>query len=155
MSPTQMLYHVATGCEIPDAPGRCWLCGGPAFDPTPRSEWVRDTFMDHDRVAAPESDVICAACVWATSDHNVELQQLTGKDKPQRMRNYSHVVADGRWIPLTKGQKREMAELLLSPHGLPELAVISESGQKHLIFKARVNAPGQPAGWVLFEETAI
>jgi hypothetical protein len=49
------------------------------------------------------------------------------------MRNYSHFVVGGEWIPLSKAHKRRMRELLPTA----ELAVIAHSGQKHLLFRAR------------------
>jgi len=61
------------------------------------------------------------------------------------MRNYSHLVIEGVWLTLSKAQKREIAASLLLQ---PDVAVVAESGQKHLIFRAR-------PGWWLFEETQI
>lgn len=68
--------------------------------------------------------------------------QRVGKEKPQRMRNYSHFVVGGAWIPLSKGNKRQMRKILLQG---PQLAVIAEHGQKHILFRAQ-------AGWWQFEE---
>jgi hypothetical protein len=62
------------------------------------------------------------------------------------MRNYSHFVVNGEWLPLGKGDKSRMAEILL--HESPQLAIIAESGQKHIIFRA-------VPGIVQFEEQQI
>lgn len=64
---------------------------------------------------------------------------------PQRMRNYSHFVIDDEWIPLSKADKARMAEIL---RGDFEVAVIAESGQKHIVFRA-------VPGIVQFEEQQI
>jgi hypothetical protein len=188
MSATQLLYRAA-GFEISDADERCWLCGGPAFDPTPRKEFVKPTFTDHDKVACPDSGVVCGACVFCHDEQSELLTKLVGKwwltakealtanpdriarwqkknktDKsptpeqikliwawdgwsiPQRMRNYSHFVVGGEWMPLGKGDKSRMAELLTQG---PELAVIALSGQKHLIFRA------QPGWWQVEEQSVL
>jgi len=142
---TQLLYQAA-GFEVGKADERCWLCGGPAFGPTPRREFVKPTFTDHDKVACPDSDVICGACVFCHDERSELLASLVGKEKPQRMRNYSHFVVDGRWIPLSKGDKSRMADLLMQG---PELAVIALSGQKHIIFRA------QPGWWQIEEQSAL
>jgi len=145
MTSTAILYQAA-GFEIHHADSQCWLCGGPAFDPVPYQEFVKPTFTDHDKIARPDSDVVCAACVFCHAERSELLASLVGKEKPQRMRNYSHFVVDGKWIPLSKADKARMADLLLNSK--PELTVIAVSGQKHLIFRA------QP-GWWQIEEQAI
>ena len=103
--------------------------------------WVRDTFTDWDKLT--EGEIICEACQFCFSDRNDQLTALTGKRKFQRMRNYSHFVASGEWIPLSKGSKARMLELLMAA---PELAIIAISGQKHIIFRAQ-------AGWWQIEES--
>jgi hypothetical protein len=70
------------------------------------------------------------------------------------MRNYSHFIAGGEWIPLSKGNKAQMRELLLGDP-FPELAAIADSGQKHIVFRASRNPAGSKAGWVQFEEQRL
>lgn len=158
-SPTQLLYAAAGAPPVPDAEpsdaALCWLCGG-ALDGSgvPRRQAIKATFTDHDCARAPESDAFCAACVWIMAERNDALTARTGKDKPQRGRNYSHFVKAGVWYPLGKAQKDAMRALLLEPP-FPELAVIADSGQKHLVFKARANPPDAAMGWVQFEEQVI
>ena len=74
------------------------------------------------------------------------LASRVGKEKPQRMRNYSHFVAGGVWIPLGKGDKAMMADILLNEDWT--VAVVAESGQKHILFRA---VPGT----VQFEEHQV
>ena len=122
--------------------GICRICGemgrGMAFD-----GWVRETFMDWDKIQP--GTIICQACQFACTDDSLPLGLRLGTGKAQRMRNYSHFVIGGEWRPISKGDKRGMAAILL--HQAPELAVIALSGQKHLIFRA---APG----WWQIEEQA-
>jgi hypothetical protein len=60
----------------------------------------------------------------------------------------------GTWVPLSKGQKGEMRQLLTAVP-FPELAVVADSGQKHIWFRARRNPAGATAGWVQFEEEQV
>lgn len=122
----------------------CRICGndgeGMLFD-----EWVRPTFTDHDKLQA--GDIICDKCLFWFDERSEELARRVGKEKPQRMRNYSHFVVDGEWIPLSKADKARMAELLLGEPP-PELAIVAVSGQKHLAFRAR-------PGWWQIEEQSV
>lgn len=122
-----------------DISGDCRLCGCPSIGLSFVS-WVRDTFMDHDKLFP--GTIICHACQFGCDEANIELTQRTGKEKLQRMRNYSHFVLNHKWLPLSKGNKHRMREILMQG---PQLAVIAESGQKHLVFRA------QPGFWQ-FEE---
>jgi hypothetical protein len=70
------------------------------------------------------------------------------------MRNYSHFIVAGEWIPLSKAEKWRMRQILLGVP-FPKLAVIAVSGQKHLVFRARWNDEDAAAGWVQFEEAPI
>ncbi len=79
---------------------------------------------------------------------------LGGWCLPQKARNYSHFIKGGEWYALSKGDKAAMLELLTTPP-FPELAVIAESGQKHIIFRATVNAADAAAGYVQFEEQTV
>lgn len=115
-------------------------------------DWVKPTFTDHDKLSP--GDIVCDDCLFWFDEANAELATKMDKDKPQRMRNYSHFILNGEWIPLSKGNKTKMTSLLLG-NPFPELAAIAESGQKHIVFRATRNAPGSKAGWVQFEEQSL
>lgn len=131
--------------------GQCRLCGqtaeGLAF-----GDWVKATFTDWDKLLPGQ--IICHPCLFWFNEASPELAARVGKDKPQRMRNYSHFIVNGAWLPLSKGDKARMRDLLLHPP-FPELAVVADSGQKHIAFRAVRNAPGNRAGWVQFETQRI
>ena len=135
------------------------MCGGPAFKPTPKKNVIKETFTDHDKIADPKSGVVCAACAWCAAEANPDIKRLSakadgGEETTQKARSYSWFVHEERAVYLTKSMKTRMAEMLTLGE-FPQLAVVSDSGQKHLIFRARVNPPGQRAGWVQFEEQTV
>jgi hypothetical protein len=140
---TSLIYAAAGAPPLKRAAaGACRTCGldGIGMD---FSAWVRPTFTDWDKLTG--GSIICEACQFCFEDANPVLDAKLGKPK-QRMRNYSHFVHAGEWIPISKGNKRRMRELLLDPE--TEVAVIAESGQKHIIFRAR-------PGWWQFEEAPL
>jgi len=124
--------------------GTCRVCGrsgiGLIF-----ADWVRPTFTDWDKLVP--GDILCQPCQFAFEERSELLAERVGKDKPQRMRNYSHFVIDGEWLPLSKGDKVRMAQILTTQE--PEVAIIAVSGQKHLIFRA------QPGWWQIEEESVL
>jgi hypothetical protein len=143
MNATHILYKAAGSPVMEgDTPGTCRSCGEESIG-TPFEEWVRDTFNDRNRMMP--GDIICQACQFSFDVKSPTLTAKVGKDKLQRMTNYTHIVQAGVWYALSKGEKARMVELLTRPC---ELVVIAVSGQKHLIFKA------QP-GWWQIEEQAV
>jgi len=131
--------------------GVCRFCGqqsnGDDFQ-----VWVKPTFTDHDKLLP--GDIVCDDCLFWFEEKSAELATKVSKDKPQRMRNYSHFIIGGEWMPLSKGDKTTMTKLLLATP-FPELAAIAESGQKHIVFRATRNSAGGKAGWVQFEEQSL
>lgn len=135
MTATQMLYAAAGNPAVSNVEklnGHCWLCGTEISEGVDKNIAIKDTFMDIDKAASPDSTHWCAACTWSFS----EQLQFPGYEKPQRMRTYSHFVVDGKWLRFTKANKDKMREILFSPPQGEWLAVISDSGQKHIIFRA-------------------
>ncbi len=131
--------------------GQCKFCGqaseGVAFE-----KWVKPTFTDFDKLQSGE--IVCNSCLFFFDEASTKLAERMSKDKPQRMRNYSHFIVNGEWSPLSKGNKAQMRELLLGDP-FPELAAIADSGQKHIVFRATRNAAGSKAGWVQLEEQKL
>lgn len=131
--------------------GICRFCSenksGTDFD-----KWVRPTFTNYDKLQP--GNIICNDCIFWFNEADPELAKIVGKEKPQRMRNYSHFIVNGKWTPLSKGNKKQMRDFLLTPP-FPELAVIADSGQKHIAFQATRNPEGGKAGWVQYEEETI
>lgn len=144
MTASELIYLAAGAPPCAEtANGLCRLCGERAAGQLWET-WVKDTFTDYDKLYV--GAIVCHACLFCTDDRNAVLMMLTGREKPQRMRNYSHVVTtSGRWLPLMKHQKRNLATALLDATDPPLVTVVSLAGQKHLIMRARV-------GWWQVEE---
>ena len=121
--------------------GVCRVCGDDAIG-LPFEDWVRDTFNDRNRLMP--GVIICQACQFSFDVKSKLLADKVGKEKLQRLTNYTHIVSGGVWYALSKGEKVRIAELLKQPC---ELVTIAVSGQKHIIFKA------QPGWWQIEEQS--
>ena len=148
MTPSDAVYRSAGAPAYQgDANGTCRLCGAADAIGEPWGVWVKETFTGHDQLWP--GAIVCRACLFCADDRNAALTVRTGREKPQRMRNYSHIVtASGRWLPLMKNQKRELGAALLDAVDPPIVAVVSLAGQKHLIMRARM-------GWWQIEESVM
>lgn len=157
MRPTQLLYMAAGRPPVdaePVAIAECWLCGAPGEVSVPLAAFLRSSTDLMGYASAPESDRVCTACIYCFAERCAELTRMTGRERPQKMRTYSHFVVGGRWQAFTKSDKARMLGLLIRGP-FPELAVISDSQQRHLIFKARCNVDGGDCGIVQFEDTSV
>jgi len=130
---THLLWQAANKPPgIGEQEGICRICGLPGHG-LAFSGWVRPTFTDWDKLLP--GMIICHACQFCFVEQSKLLAQRVGKEKPQRMRNYSHFVIGGKWLPLSKADKAQMARILLYEDW--QVAIIAQSGQKHIIFRAR------------------
>lgn len=124
--------------------GMCAVCGIDGVG-VPFSAWIKDTFTDLDKLIHGGT-ITCHACQFCSRDGLPTLAERTGKDKPQKFRNYSHIVHHGTWFPLSKGQKSAMRDLLVQS---PEVALIATSGQKHLFYRS------SPGRWQVEEQSML
>lgn len=124
MTATQ-LFSLAHGFPIPTGAERCALCGAPCDGEILIDSILSDSFTDWHHVAG---DHLCPPC-------HMTLRAENREDQP---RLYSWVLTETKAHRYTKANLRELAMACLSPP-LPSYAIIiATSGQKHLIFKARV-----------------
>lgn len=127
-----MIYRAAGEPPVEtSAQGACRLCGA-EDEGQPFRVWVKDTFTDH--ASLRPGEIVCRGCLILTQNFSTLYQQLLQRDKPQKPWNWSHFVADGEYIVLSKGDKPRMREILARN---PEVAVIADSGQKHIAFRAQ------------------
>jgi hypothetical protein len=120
----------------------CWLCGGPTWGVGwPRADALPETFTNHNRAACPSSATVCQPCVFfghkasweAYTAAHPEMGLKTGHAMSWRC--YSHAFSGAGHECPTRGRWRA---LLLDPPAAPFLFVVAESGQKHILFRARV-----------------
>lgn len=131
----------------------CRFCGNTIYEKfTMFNEWIKPTFTNHD-ILLP-GNVICNNCLFWFNERDKNLAKIADKEKPQRMRTYSHVIKNEEWTPYLKNQKEELLEQIIK-FPFPEMCAIADSGQKHIVFRAVRNLPNQKNGYVQFEEQSI
>lgn len=126
----EKIYALSEKPVYGNTEGVCRITGKQSLG-LPFDDWVRGTFTDH--AFLKPGNIISNEALLCFDEASAEIQRKTGKDKPQRFRNYSHIVADGEWHCLTKADKKKIIDLL----PCAEVVCLADSGQKHIIFKAR------------------
>ena len=151
-SANQLIYYRVLGNTIPPEPvsdSHCYLCGGDALSPIPTKKALGSKFTDYASARGDIDTGVCEACVWSLTDKNADIGKHFGKTLGLRL--FSHTVDDNNeWRIYSKAHKADIVETLFRGV-IPQICIISTSGQKHLLFKARVNPQGQSTGWVMFE----
>lgn len=113
----------------------CFYCGAQCGPEHPAARYVKPTFNDWGIAAYPNSEVVCNGCVIALD----EKRPMPGKDKPQKVRNYSWLLTPSEALPMTKADLARMRGLCIAPPEPPFALILATSGQRQLIFRAPVN----------------
>jgi len=131
LHPCEVIYELSDKPIYGEVHGVCRIIGKESRG-IPFEQWVGENFTDFGYLYP--GDIISNAAYFCFTDQNDFLRRKLGRTEITRFRNYSHFVVNGEWYALTKAEKEKMNELL---HSNPLIAVISDSGQKHLLFKYR------------------
>jgi hypothetical protein len=146
--------------------GSCWLCGASLTRGMLVSRWAGSGFNGYDRAKfrfTDDSTHVCEACVFTCS----RISPVPGRPpKPGKkfggnFRNYSHAAElrpDGSvdYLNTTKAETAAMVEWIRSAgeHG-PWGVALAVSGQKHVIFRAPLNRPGQDMVQIAVEDLVV
>lgn len=115
---------------------RCFFCGGDCDRSLPASKFVKDSFTGLDTVTLGSH--VCAGCV-ASQDERATILLADGEIREgQKVRGYSWVINRAGRIAATKSHRAFLLDMCLAPPGPPFVISISDSGQKHLLYRAVV-----------------
>ena len=142
MLPTSVphLFALAHG-TICTGPHRCFYCGAPCAEEYPAAEYVKDSFTGRNSVPCPGSPWVCAGCVLCLRE-KADLTTHDGKARTgQKVRGYSWVITGERATACTKADLQHLRYVCLNgPDTVgPWAVVLSDSGQKHLLYRGVVN----------------
>lgn len=160
MTPVRILHQIAgspavEGCEE-HFEERCYMCAHPSTRGALVRRWMGSSFTDQMRCAAPSSEHICEACVWACS-----WVQPPGHEPPPpgklgvNLRLFSHLYSGGEYAYANKANKPAIRAFLRTPKKAPWFAAIADGGQKHVLPFAPLNLADGYGGRVLFEEAIV
>ena len=144
MHPCEIVYNIGANNKIyGQTEGVCRITGNAGVG-LPFNKWVKPTFTDH--AYLKPGTIISNEALFCFDENSEIVQTKVGKEKKQRFRTYSHIVYKGKWYCKTKGDKKEIYNMIVNG---AELVCLTDSGQKHMLFKHR------PGMWQLDEMYVI
>ena len=122
----------------------CYYCGALCDGIFLKKDFVKDTFTNRDIIKFPGSDYVCEGCVVSLGAGYEEMQMIDGtikkreNDRGMQPRMYSWIITQSWKMAATKAHVKQLRETILNPPEIPFVIVLSDSGQKQLIFRAPV-----------------
>lgn len=139
---------------------RCYYCGAECAEEHLTKTYVKDTFTNRDIVKFPGSPYVCVGCVQSMGAGDDRMVMIDGTVKIRenargmQPRMYSWVLTESGKVAATKAHVSLLREAVLDPPDPPFSIILSDSGQKQLIFRAPV-AMDQHRFPVLLEDEVI
>ena len=125
----------------------CAFCAAQIKGELAKKDFIKDTFTDYGDLLSPGSPYICAGCAASLGDCVQPLRMIDGTQKtdkpgagrPLANRMFSWVCHGDTVLAATKAHVRQLRDFILdAPAGEECAVVLSDSGQKHHIFKTPV-----------------
>lgn len=115
---------------------RCFYCGASCDQSHCAAEWVKDSFTSRDTVFGGR--FVCVGCTLAL-DESATITLLDGTVRAeQKKRCYSWVITTDKALAATKAHRDLLMRRCLAPPEPPYAIVLSDSGQKHLLYRGCV-----------------
>jgi CRISPR type IV-associated protein Csf1 len=130
------LFAVARRYEYARGPHRCFFCGTPCDERFRSERFVKESFTSRDTVCG--GDFVCGGCV-AALDEQAEIRLPDGTIRTgQKTRCYSWVASGAGAVAATKAHRQYLLSACLHPPAPPFIICLSDSGQKHLLYRSAV-----------------
>ena len=131
------LFAAARGYAYHDGDFRCFFCGSRCGRDWLSADYVKDSFTSRDTVCGGE--YVCGGCL-AALDERATITLPTGEVRSgQKTRCCSWIVTGGKAVAATKAHREWLLSVCLNPPEPPTIICLSDSGQRHLLYRSVVN----------------
>lgn len=121
----------------PQGSETCFYCGGCCDQTHSAKDVVKSSFTGLDTVTL--SQWVCVGCVDAMQE-KINITQIDGDSRDgQKVRGYSWIITETERHACTKRHRVELLNACINPPKPPFVVCISDSGQKHLLYRSVVN----------------
>lgn len=130
------LFATARGYAYSAGAEHCFYCGTSCDQSFTSAKYVKQSFTSRDTVCG--GNYVCGGCV-AALDEQATIELPTGEVRTgQKTRCYSWVFNRGRALAATKAHREWLVGVCLYPPEPPFVVCLSDSGQKHLLYRGKV-----------------
>jgi CRISPR type IV-associated protein Csf1 len=130
------LFAVARRYDYASGAQRCFFCGTSCDERFPSAKAVKTSFTSRDTVCG--GDFVCGGCI-AAIDEQATIELPDGSVRTgQKTRCYSWVTNGAGAVAATKAHRQWLLQQCLSPPNPPFIICLSDSGQKHLLYRSAV-----------------
>lgn len=132
-----VLFAIARGEPYSPGSNRCFYCGAPCGETHRSSDLVKDSFTARDTVCG--GDWVCGGCVASMNELASVVLANGERRELQRVRCYTWVISESKAVAATKSHREWLLQTCINPPQPPYVICLSDSGQKHLLYRAAVN----------------
>lgn len=132
--PSLFAAHAGVTCC---GPMPCFFCGAKCDGTNKSDDYVRDSFTSRNDVVSPGSTAVCDGCVLCMRE-NATIATISGGTRHVEkcaMRAFSWVITKEKALAASKANIEELRSICCDPPVPPFAIVISDSGQKHLLYR--------------------
>ena len=130
------LFAAARGYAYSTGAHRCYFCGTQCGEEFQASQYVKDSFTSRDTVCG--GNFVCGGCVAALDEQaTIMLPDMTVRIG-QKTRCYSWVFNSVTAVAATKAHREWLLRQCYAPPSVPFCICLSDSGQKHLLYRSVV-----------------
>jgi CRISPR type IV-associated protein Csf1 len=124
-----------TGNEV------CFYCGALCNEKFTTKEFVKPTFTGYDQVIRPSSKYVCGGCASSFNEsQDIPLPEgvING-----RVRQWCWLLTKTDKKAFSKKHLHLIREIILNPPEPPFSLILTDGGQKHFVYKGKVNLSKQ------------
>jgi hypothetical protein len=118
-------------------PHRCFYCCATTAEDNPAMDFVKSSFTGLDTVSL--SQWVCSGCIEAMQEDATIVMPDGDVRNKQKVRGYSWVLTGDKKQACTKSHREWIAIQCINPPPSPFVICLSDSGQKHLLYRSVVN----------------
>jgi CRISPR type IV-associated protein Csf1 len=114
----------------------CFFCGGTCGEDVAAKDFVKSSFTGLDTVTL--SPWVCRGCVASQGENDQVILPDGEIREGQKIRGYSWVITAAARTACTKAHRDWIMQQCLIPPDAPFVICLTDSGQKHLLYRAVV-----------------
>lgn len=133
-------FAESMGRQFRAGPLRCLFCGSPCDGSETAKTWLKDNFTAMDTLVCPGSSAVCDGCSLAMSGSVSGLiaDNERREGRAAQCRLWSWIIGPSKALAGSKKMLAKLRESCLFPPEPPYAIVITDGGQRHLIYMAKV-----------------